>query len=106
MAKIQVNNLDFTGVYVEEGKRRFYPFDEIAAHVIGYVSDVTEQELKSDPSPILQLPDFKTGKAGIEKLMDKELRGEVGESIQVVNATGRVIETLDDKKKRRFLELE
>ncbi len=100
MAKIQVNNLDFTGVYVEEGKRRYYPFDEIAAHVIGYVSDVTEQELKNDPSPILQLPDFKTGKAGIEKLMDKELRGEVGETIQVVNASGRVIETLDDKKKK------
>ena len=100
MAKIQVNNLDFTGVYVEEGKRRYYPFDEIAAHVIGYVSDVTEQELKKDPSPILQLPDFKTGKAGIEKLMDRELRGEVGETIQIVNAVGRVIETLDDKKKK------
>lgn len=100
MAKIQVNNLDFSGVYVEEGKQRYYPFNEVASHVIGYVSDVTEQELKNDPSPILQLPDFKTGKAGVEKLMDKELRGEVGETIQVVNATGRVIETLDDKKKK------
>ena len=100
MAKIQVNNLDFTGVYVEEGKQRYYPFDEIAAHVIGYVSDVTEQELRTDPSPVLQLPDFKTGKSGIEKLMDKELRGEAGETIQVVNATGRVIETLDDRKKK------
>ena len=100
MAKIQVNNLDFTGVYVEEGKQRYYPFDEIAAHVIGYVSDVTEQELKQDPSPILQLPDFKTGKAGVERLMDTELRGSVGETIQVVNAAGRVIETLDDKKKK------
>lgn len=100
MAKIQVNNLDFTGVYVEEGKLRHYPFNEIAAHVIGYVSDVTEKELKEDPSPVLQLPDFKTGKAGVEKLMDKELRGSAGETIQIVNATGRVIETLDDKKKK------
>ena len=100
MAKLQVKNLDFTGVYVEEGKRRFYPFNEVAAHVIGYVSDVSEQELKEDSDPVLQLPDFKTGKAGVEKLMDKELRGSSGETMQVVNATGRVIETLDDKKKR------
>ncbi len=100
MAKLQVKNLDFTGVYVEEGKRRYYPFGEIAAHVIGYVSDVTEQELRSDSDPVLQLPDFKTGKAGVEKLMDKQLRGSAGETIQVVNASGRVIETLDDKKKK------
>ena len=100
MAKLQVKNLDFTGIYVEEGKRRYYPFNEIASHVIGYVSDVTEQELKTDPDPVLQLPDFKTGKAGIEKLMDKELRGSAGETMQVVNAAGRVIETLDDKKKK------
>lgn len=100
MAKLQVKNLDFTGVYVEEGKRRFYPFNEVAAHIIGYVSDVSEQELKEDSDPVLQLPDFKTGKAGVEKLMDKELRGSAGETMQVVNATGRVIETLDDKKKR------
>lgn len=100
MAKLQVKNLDFTGIYVEEGKRRFYPFNEVAAHVIGYVSDVSEQELKEDSDPVLQLPDFKTGKAGVEKLMDKELRGSAGETMQVVNATGRVIETLDDKKKR------
>lgn len=100
MAKLQVKNLDFTGVYVEEGKRRHYPFGEIAAHVIGYVSDVTEQELRTDSDPVLQLPDFKTGKAGVEKLMDKQLRGSAGETIQVVNASGRVIETLDDKKKK------
>ena len=100
MAKLQVKNLDFTGVYVEEGKQRYYPFNEIAAHVIGYVSDVSEQELRTDSDPVLQLPDFKTGKAGVEKLMDKELRGSAGETIQVVNASGRVIETLDDKKKK------
>lgn len=100
MAKLQVKNLDFTGVYVEEGKQRYYPFGEIAAHVIGYVSDVSEQELKADSDPVLQLPDFKTGKAGVEKLMDKQLRGSAGETMQVVNASGRVIETLDDKKKK------
>ncbi len=100
MAKLQVKNLDFTGVYVEEGKRRFYPYNEVAAHVIGYVSDVSEQELKEDPDPVLQLPDFKTGKAGVEKLMDKQLRGSAGETMQIVNSVGRVIETLDDKRKK------
>ncbi len=97
MSIIQTKNLEFPGVYIEEGKLRFYPNNEIAAHLLGYVSNVTENELKKDSSPILQLSEFKTGKSGIEKYMELELRGNVGKSVQVINSTGRVINDLDDK---------
>ncbi|MDR2098747.1 MAG: penicillin-binding protein 2 [Rickettsiales bacterium] len=99
MAKIQVKNLDLPGVYVEEGKRREYPMGEIAAHAVGYVASVSEDDLNRDPEPLLSLPDFKIGKTGVEKLLERELRGKSGETIQIVNASGRVIETLDDRKR-------
>ncbi|MDR1476826.1 MAG: penicillin-binding protein 2 [Rickettsiales bacterium] len=100
MAKLQVKNLEFPGVYVEEGKQRRYPLGEIAAHVIGYVASVSDDDLRADPDPMLSLPDFRVGKTGIEKMREKELRGASGETIQIVNANGRVIETLEDRKKR------
>ena len=100
MAKLQVKNLDFPGVYVEEGKQRRYPLGEIAAHVVGYVASVSDDDLRADSDPVLSLPDFKIGKTGIEKLKERDLRGASGETIQIVNANGRVIETLDDRKKR------
>jgi penicillin-binding protein 2 len=99
MARISVKNLDLPGVYVEEGKRRDYPLDEIAAHAVGYVASVSEDDLRREPDALLSLPDFKIGKTGVEKLLDRELRGKSGETIQIVNASGRVIENLDDRKR-------
>ncbi|MDR0367371.1 MAG: penicillin-binding protein 2, partial [Rickettsiales bacterium] len=99
MAKIQAQSLDLPGVYVEETKRRNYPAKHVAAHVVGYVASATEDDLRRDADPLLSLPDFKIGKSGIEKALDPELRGRNGESVQIVNAAGRVIDNLDNRKK-------
>lgn len=97
MAKIQTKNLEFPGIYTEEGKRRYYPLKEVAAHVIGYVANVSESELETDNSEMLKLPGFKIGKSGIEKLQELDLRGVPGKSMQIVNSTGRVVENLTHK---------
>jgi penicillin-binding protein 2 len=99
MAKIQVASLELPGVYIEEIKQRSYPDGQVAAHALGYVATASEDDLRRDPDPLLSLPDFKIGKAGIEKALDDELRGESGESVQIVNAAGRVIETLAARRK-------
>lgn len=39
------------------------------AHIIGYVSSVSDTDVKDDP--LLEVPGFKIGKAGIEKLYEK-----------------------------------
>ncbi len=97
MANIQSKNLDFPGVYINENKQRYYPFNEIASHVIGYVDNVSEQDLKEDSSPLLKEDNFKIGKSGIEKYKEQELRGEANKSLQIVNATGRIIDNINDK---------
>jgi penicillin-binding protein 2 len=89
MARIEVAIPELPGVSVEQGLLRYYPYGETAAHVLGYVAAVSEKELTGDP--MLELPDFRIGKAGIEKSEDLALRGSAGTSQIEVNAYGRVV---------------
>ena len=92
MAQIEVAIPELPGVSVEQGLTRHYPFGETASHVVGYVAAVSEQELNGDP--LLELPDFRIGKSGVEKSQDLALRGAAGTSQIEVNAFGRVIREL------------
>lgn len=96
MARIQVNAPDLPGVIVDEGLTRHYPQNQTAAHVLGYVSSVDEDDLTGDP--LLQLPGFRIGKAGMEQKFDLALRGAGGTSQVEVNAVGRVIRELERKE--------
>ncbi len=89
MAKIEVAIPELPGVSIEQGLQRFYPYGASAAHVLGYVAAVSDKELNGDP--LLELPDFRIGKAGIEKAEDLTLRGTAGTSQVEVNAYGRVV---------------
>ncbi|HVH80791.1 MAG TPA: penicillin-binding protein 2 [Stellaceae bacterium] len=89
MAKIEIAIPELPGVAIEQGLQRFYPYGPTAAHVLGYVAAVSEKELNGDP--LLELPDFRIGKAGIEKSQDAKLRGSAGTSQVEVNAYGRVV---------------
>ena len=92
MARIEVAIPELPGVAIEQGLTRSYPLGETAAHAIGYVAAVSEAELSGDP--LLELPDFRVGKSGIEKSQDAELRGSAGTSQVEVNAFGRVVREL------------
>ncbi len=92
MARIQVNAPDLPGVIIDEGLTRYYPQHENAAHLLGYVAAVDEDELTGDP--LLQVPGFRIGKDGVERIYDLKLRGKGGVSQVEVNAYGRTIREL------------
>lgn len=93
MARIQVNAPDLPGIIVDEGLTRYYPIGGGASHLLGYVAAVDEADLTGDP--LLQLPGFKIGKLGVEKIYDMALRGKGGTSEIEVNAVGRAIRELE-----------
>ncbi len=93
MALVQVNAPDLPGVTIDEGLTRQYPYGALASHLLGYVAAVSEEEMTGD-DPLLELPDFRIGKAGIEKVYDLALRGKSGTSRVEVNAVGRMIREL------------
>ena len=89
MARIEVAIPELAGVAIEQGMIRDYPYGAATAHVLGYVAAVSEKDLTGDP--LLELPDFRIGKSGIEKSRDAALRGSAGTSEVEVNAYGRVV---------------
>jgi penicillin-binding protein 2 len=93
MARLEVNTIELAGVSVEQGLIRDYPFGPTASHLVGYVAAVSEDDLQGD-DPLLELPDFRIGKSGIEKAYDIELRGTAGTSQVEVNAYGQVVREL------------
>ncbi len=92
MARIEVAIPELPGVSVEQGLTRNYPLGQTAAHAVGYVAAVSEQELTGDP--LLELPDFHIGKSGVEKSQDLTLRGTAGTRQVEVNAFGRTVREL------------
>lgn len=93
VTKVLLNAPDLPGVFIDEGLSRFYPYGDIFAHVIGYVAAVADGDEKDDP--LLEVPGFKIGKAGIEKLNEKRLRGQSGNLKLEVNAVGRVMKEIE-----------
>ena len=89
MARIEVAMPELPGVAIEQGLIRDYPYGTGASHMLGYVAAVSEKELTGDP--LLELPDFRIGKNGVEKAQDMQLRGGAGTSQVEVNAFGRVV---------------
>lgn len=92
IARVAVNAPYLPGVRIEVGRSRRYPFGSLAVHCTGYVAAVSENELTGDP--VLELPDFRIGKSGIEKVHDLEMRGTAGQRQVEVNALGRIIRKL------------
>ncbi len=94
-ARINVNSPSLPGIQMDVGSTRHYPYDKMFAHIVGYVGAVSEKDLQNlEYDPLLELPEFRIGKSGIEKYYDQALRGSAGLSRVEVNAYGRVIREL------------
>ncbi|TNE37325.1 MAG: penicillin-binding protein 2 [Alphaproteobacteria bacterium] len=95
-AEINVNSPDLPGIQMDVGSTRDYPFGDMFAHIVGYVGAVSEKDLKTMArDPLLELPEFRVGKSGIEKYYDRSLRGKAGISRVEANAYGRTIRELN-----------
>lgn len=92
-AKVNLHSPDLPGVQLDVGETRDYPYVHTFSHVVGYVGAVAENELGDDP--LLELPGFRIGKSGVEKVYDEQLRGRAGHSQIEVNAYGRAIRELE-----------
>lgn len=83
---VEENRLDLPGVIVQAEPARDYLLGGFAAHALGYLGEVTEDELKSKPG--YRMGDL-IGKAGLERTYDAILRGKNGRLRVEVDAYGR-----------------
>lgn len=78
------------GLVIQSEPKRRYPLGELAAHVVGYVGEVTEEELSARTFPGARLGAL-VGRAGIERQYDGRLRGQDGVTFVEVDALGRAV---------------
>ncbi len=89
VAALEFHKSELPGLFIDIGQERYYPLGEYAAHLLGHVGAVTKDELED--RSLLRLPGFKTGKEGVEKSMEKSLRGKPGVRQMEVNVHGLAI---------------
>jgi len=78
---------------VEYDIERHYLFPESTAHVLGYVSSVTADEIEANPDiPVSS----KIGKMGLEKVFDDTVRGSGGTVTYEINALGKKQRTVEE----------
>lgn len=83
---IEGHIFQWPGLAVETRQRRYYPHGPLFAHILGYVADANEKELKADEK--LALGDI-VGKQGLELMLEKRLRGTKGQNSVEVDVLGR-----------------
>ena len=74
-------------------QRRLYPSNGFAAHLIGYVGEVSE-EMLDDPRYSFYQPGDVVGRSGVEETYDPILRGQDGSRDVIVNSHGRQLGVL------------
>ncbi|MFP4194052.1 MAG: penicillin-binding protein 2 [Desulfobacterales bacterium] len=94
MAVILSHSYELPGVAVATGTKRNYIYEPLAAHLIGYLGQISEKELKSEVYPDKRGNDL-VGRFGAEKAFEKHLSGVPGVRVVQVNATGQVVSVLE-----------
>lgn len=85
--------LNIAGVMILDTEVRQYPLKEAAAHLIGYVQNVTAEDLEEHAGEGYTSSSV-IGKTGMEGLFEKELKGENGCRIYITDSEGREKEVL------------
>ncbi|WP_328268852.1 NTF2-like N-terminal transpeptidase domain-containing protein [Parageobacillus toebii] len=74
--------LNIQAVAVKEVAEREYPFAEAAAHLVGYIGNITDEELSKLKNKGYS-PSDRIGKRGLEELFEERLKGQDGAKIYI-----------------------
>ncbi len=94
LKKIQVDSIELKeqllqipGIKITSTKSRVYPLGEAAAHLVGYVQNITADELKANRGKGYTSTSV-IGKAGLEKQYEERLKGKDGLEIYIEDSKG------------------
>lgn len=94
IAKFAVVRPYFTGVDIQSRLVRHYPYTDLTAHVVGYVSRINEAEMKTLPMSEYRGSSH-VGKLGIESFYETQLHGKTGYAEMETNVQSRAINTFN-----------
>lgn len=94
VARLVVNRHLLPGVEVVNQLVRYYPYEEIAAHAVGSVRRLSDEDLRK-VDPVQYSSTTFIGKRGVEAFYENQLHGSVGYQKAETDALGRIRQTLD-----------
>lgn len=95
LAFVESHRLDLPELELMMVQRRKYPPNDFLAHVIGYVGEVSPEQLDQQSGDRYKPGDI-VGKAGLERQYNDTLTGTDGMRRVIVNSIGKPVRTLDD----------
>ena len=98
-SQLNANIHKVDGLYPQIGFKRYYTSGPSHSHIIGYTAPLDKKEKENNT--LAELSAAKSGKLGIEKFKDSNLRGKLGNKNIEVNANGREIRELDRHESTR-----
>ncbi len=93
MERVQEHSIELPGVLTEVRPVRDYLEQGSAAHLIGYLGEITEDELNSDRFSHYQPGDY-VGKTALERTFEDFLKGEKGQRLVEVDVKGKLLRQL------------
>jgi penicillin-binding protein 2 len=103
VAMVEEHQLDLPGVITVMDSRRSYPFGYNAAHVLGYMDEIKEEELEDSAQHKMETGDSlpymkgdRIGRKGLEKTYEPIFRGKDGVRYIKVNAFGKEMEVIKE----------
>jgi penicillin-binding protein 2 len=88
VAPIESRRLELPELVVEPEPQRYYPGGALAAHVLGYLQELTAEEIQSRPERKVRVGEM-VGRTGVERVYDEALRGTDGVVYEEVDSLGR-----------------
>ena len=96
IAWVEAHNLEYPELRVEQQPQRRYPANGSMAHVLGYVGEISPEQLKQQSYKDKGLkPGDIIGLSGLEQVYDDYLRGRDGYREVVVDSRGRIQDELE-----------
>ena len=93
---LEEHRSELTGVEVDSEATRMYPNGELGDQVLGYIGEITGEELDKKKAQGYRLGDV-IGQMGIESAYENELRGTWGGQQVEVDGSGRIVRILGQK---------
>ncbi len=93
LAMLETRRFDLPGVMIKVRPQRHYAYGSLAAHVLGYLGEISEKQLRTGQFANIRSGDL-IGKTGIERRWQKLLNGGRGGEQVEVDASGRRIKVI------------
>ncbi|MGA1839577.1 MAG: penicillin-binding protein 2 [bacterium] len=93
VALLEEHRNDLPGITVDVEDKRYYPYQSLAAHLLGYMGEINLSQLKKEEFRNARSGDL-IGQAGLEKVTNSFLMGKDGGKNVEVDAEGRELRTI------------